>query len=55
MKNPIKMDDLGVPPFQETSMWPDDMNGGAFDCVGQVRYAKRYCFEDQNMQWNDHE
>jgi len=21
MDNPIKMDDLGVPPFQETSVW----------------------------------
>ena len=21
MENPIKMDDLGVPPFKETSMW----------------------------------
>ena len=25
MENPIKMDDLGVPPFSETSIWQQRM------------------------------
>ena len=26
VENPIKMDDLGVPPFSETSVWPYRMS-----------------------------
>ena len=26
MENPIKMDDLGVPPFSETSTWKSGVN-----------------------------
>ena len=41
MENPIKMDDLGVPPFKETSKWPKDL---------KLVFFKEF-FKDQSSWW----
>ena len=33
MENPIKMDDLGVPPLKETPIWLNNYLGGGFKDV----------------------
>ena len=37
-ENPIKMDDLGVPPFQETPIWEACVHRGSI--IANVSYGK---------------
>ena len=36
MDNPVKMDDLGLPPFQETTIWGNHIFGDVFDGFDQI-------------------